>query len=221
MHGDGETGSARGRSPSYPKGTPAFDRVVFFSDAVFAISITLVAVSIGIPVVEGAVDNQSVWDAIVAKQRNFLAFALTFFWVAFYWRANHEFTNRLAVLDGRYIASLLLYLAFIALLPIPSGTFGEYSNAVALSFFLIALAIISSLEVLLLTVAYRDRLFISRPSPAGYRKEAVSSLVPVFSALLSIPVSFVSVPLAVVFLVAFAAALGMLVDRFVRADAGT
>lgn len=219
-HGDGprdeegDGGSGR-RSPRYRKGGAAFDRAVFFSDAIFAISITLAAVTIGVPEVSSPVTDQALWAAIKDKGPNLMAFALTFFWVAFYWRANHKFTDRLDEIDGRYIATLLLYLAFIALLPVATGTFGEYSNAVALSLFLVAVAIISSLEVVLLTVAYRDDLLTDEPTWVQYRKEALSSLTPVVIALLAIPVSFLSVSWAVAFLILGSFALGTLVSRLV------
>lgn len=200
----------------YPKGSAAFDRAVFFSDAVFAIAITLAAVTIGIPEVEGHATNHSLWEALREKGPNLWAFALTFAWVAFYWRANHKFTVRLGGIDGRYIAALLVYLAFIALLPVATGTLGEYANATALSLFLVAVAIISSMEVVLLTVAYRDRLLAQQPAPAQYRKESLSSLTPVVVALLGIPVAFLSVPLAVVFLIGGSVALGTAVARLVK-----
>lgn len=213
--GEDHTGGSVGRSPRYRKGSAAFDRAVFFSDAIFAISITLAAVTIGVPEVNGPVTDQSLWAAIKDKGPNLMAFALTFFWVAFYWRANHKFTDRLDEIDGRYIAALLLYLAFIALLPVATGTFGEYSNAVALSLFLVTVAIISSLEVVLLTVAYRDDLLADEPTWVQYRKEALSSLTPVVIALLAVPISFLSVVGAVAFLILGSVALGTLVARVV------
>lgn len=208
-------GGSGKRSPRYRSGSAAFDRAVFFSDAIFAISITLAAVTIGVPQVEKPVTDQSLWVAIEDKGPNLMAFALTFFWVAFYWRANHKFTDRLDAIDGRYIAALLLYLAFIALLPVATGTFGEYTNAVALSLFLVAVAIISSLEVVLLTVAYRDDLLADEPNWIQYRKEAMSSLAPVVIALLAVPISFLSVVGAVAFLILGSLTLGTLVARFV------
>ncbi|MFM8519965.1 MAG: TMEM175 family protein [Solirubrobacterales bacterium] len=204
----------RGDGP-YPSGTAAFDRVVFFTDAIFAISITLAAVTIGVPEINGPVTDSSLWQALQDKSKNLLAFAFTFIWVAFYWRANHKFTHRLAEIDGRYIGTLLLYLAFIALLPVATGTLGEYANAVALSLFLVTVAIISSLEVVLLTVAWRDRLLAEEPNRIAYRKEAISSLVPVAIALLSIPIAFLSVPIAFLFMGVGSVSLGLLVDRVV------
>ena len=213
---EGPTASADTTGPDgglYRCGTAAFDRVVFFTDAIFAISITLAAVTIGVPQIDGPVTDASLWQAIQDKGKNFFAFGFTFIWVAFYWRANHKFTDRLAAVDARYIATLLLYLAFIALLPIATGTLGEYTNAVALSLFLVAVAIISSLEVVLLTVAWRDRLLAEQPSRIAYRKEAISSLTPVVIALVSIPIAFLSVWVAFVFMGAGVAALGALVAR--------
>ena len=107
------------------------------------------------------------WNALVDKVPTLVAFAFTFFWVAFYWRANHVFTARLDAMSGRYVAAVLLYLAFIALLPFPAATLGEYYNAVAVSFFLAFMACVSTLEVVLLLVADRDGLLQPALTPGS------------------------------------------------------
>ena len=216
MADDANPVDAEGR---YPRGTAAFDRVVFFSDAVFAIALTLVAVEIGIPVVTGDGSNEELWRALVEKLPAIIAYAFTFFWVAFYWRANHAFTVRLKAMSGRYVAAVLVYLAFIALLPFPAATLGEYYNAVALSVFLGYMAVVSSLEVVLLLVADRDGL-LEVPLTAGDRRyEVLASLTPVGAAVIAIPVVFVSVPIGAVVFVGVAFALGAVVNRWAPAHA--
>ncbi len=148
------------------------------------------------------------------------AYAFTFFWVAFYWRANHKFTNTLKAMDGQYIAAVLVYLAFIALLPFPAATLGEYYNAVALSFFLAFMACVSTMEVVLLVVADRRGL-LEEPLTSSTRPYAITaSLVPVAAALLAIPISFLSVIGAVAFFFLAAVLLGALVNRTMGRAAG-
>jgi uncharacterized membrane protein len=202
------------RAGSYPRGTAAFDRVVFFSDAVFAIALTLVAVEIGIPEVTGDGSDDELWRAFVEKLPAIIAYAFTFFWVAFYWRANHAFTVRLKAMSGGYIAAVLVYLAFIALLPFPAATLGEYYNAVALSVFLGYMAAVSSLEILLLLVADRDGL-LEVPLTSGNRRfEVLASLTPVGAAAIAIPVVFISVPVGAVVFVGVAVVGGAAVNRW-------
>ncbi len=197
----------------YPRGTAAFDRVIFFSDAVFAIALTLVAVEIGIPVVADRESNTELFTALLEKAPTIAAFVFAFFWVAFYWRANHAFTTRLTAMNGRYIAAVLVYLALIALLPFPAATLGEYYNAVAVSFFLAFMALVSAMEVVLLLVADRSDLLEPRLSRQSRRYEVTSSLVPVFAAVVAIPITFLSVMLGVVVFVAVALLAGALVTR--------
>ena len=200
-------------SITYPRGSAAFDRVIFFSDAIFAIAITLVAVEIGIPELDGGSSSAELWSALVAKVPSLAAYAFTFFWVAFYWRANHKFSAGLRGMDGGYIVAVLIYLAFIALLPFPAATLGEYYNAVALSFFLLFMACVSTMEVVLLVVANRRRLLEAPLAGDRLRFAVVASLVPVASALVAIPISFLSVPVAVVGFFALALGLGAVVNR--------
>ena len=125
----------------YPQGGAQLDRVIFFSDAVFAIALTLAAVRIEVPAVTDGNSSDALWSALTDKGPALLAFAITFFWVGFYWRANHKFTATLRAMDGSYIAAMLVYLAFVALLPWPSSVLGEYTdNPVAVAFFAVVAA---------------------------------------------------------------------------------
>jgi hypothetical protein len=98
---------------------------------------------------------------------------------------------------------------------------GEYYNAVALSFFLVFMAIVSTLEVVLLLVADRDGLLETPLSTAQRRYEVMGSLAPVGAAVIAIPLVFVSVPLGAVAFVGFSLALGALVNRRTPASVPT
>ena len=177
----------------------AFDRVVFFSDAVFAIALTLAAVEIGLPEVEG--DPNSVadlWAALVAKGPTLLAFAVAFLWVAIYWRANHRFVMTLRAMDSRYVLGTLVFLALIALLPIPAGVLGEYAgNPLAIAVFAVYASAVSGMETVLFVLALRGRLFLAQPEAAFARVQVLGSLSPVAVFLTSIPLAFVAPALAV------------------------
>ncbi len=195
-----------------------FDRLVFFSDAVFAIALTLVAVEIGVPEIENAGSNQEMWDGVLAKLPAFGAYIVAFLWVAFYWRANHRFTATLRGASSRYILMVLLYLGFVAMLPFFASMLGQYGgNAVAVSFFAAYAALVSGVEVLMFLVADRDSLFLKPITPEYRRLAILGGLTPIPVFLLSIPLAFVSTALAIAFWVVGSVALGWSVNRFASA----
>jgi uncharacterized membrane protein len=175
-----------------------FDRVVFFSDAVFAIALTLMAVEIGIPEVEDSSSTTALWSAIVDKGPALLAYLVAFFWVAIYWRANHRFTTTLRRMSSRYIAMVLVFLAFVALLPFTASLLGEYpNNPVSVAVFAVFAGVISTLEIVLLLVADSDDLFTTPLTPAERRFRVIGAFTPIPGFLVSIPVAFVSPTLGV------------------------
>ena len=195
----------------------AFDRVVFFSDAVFAIALTLMAVEIGIPEIDDPTSPAQLWTALVDKVPRLLAFVVSFAWVAFYWRANHRFTTALRGMSGRYIAAILVYLGLVALLPVPAGLLGEYwDNPVAVASFALFAALVSSMEVALFVVADRQGLFADPITPAFRRQALAGSLTPVVAFVVSIPVAFVSTIAAIACWIVLAVGLGWVVNRWVR-----
>ena len=114
-----------------------------------------------------------------------------FIWIAVYWRANHRFTMTLSGMNPAYVRSVLLYLGFIAILPLPAAMLGEYpANPLAVSLFALYAAVVSSLEVLLFVVADRGGLFVAPLNAAFRRQQIIGSLSPALVFLLSIPIAF-------------------------------
>lgn len=197
-----------------------FDRAVFFSDAVFAIALTLAAVEIGIPEVdaEQAGSIQAMWEAIQDKVPAVVGFLVAFAVVAFYWRANHAFTVTLRGMDGAYLAALMLYLGLIALLPIPAAMLGEYAqNPLVVSIFAVYAGAVSAMEAVLMVVAGRRNLFLAAPSPAFQRQRVLGSLTPVAVFLTSIPLAFVSPVAAMVWWLVGSMGVGYLFSRVATA----
>jgi uncharacterized membrane protein len=175
----------------YDRGTQGFERVVLFSDAVYAISLTLIAVQLVLPTL-GSLDSKDVGQVIVQSLGNVWAYAFTFVWVAFYWKANHRFTLTLRRMDNLYLWAVLVYLAFIALLPFPAALLGEEWDPRALAFFFVYMACVSGLEVVLIVIAIRRDLFVRKLSFGERRRYVLSSLSPVVAALVAAPLAFVT-----------------------------
>jgi uncharacterized membrane protein len=197
-----------------------FDRLINFTDAVYAIALTLAALEIGMPEIEGNPDDPAaLWHATVQKGPQLAAFVVAFAWVAVYWRANHRFTATLRAISNRYTVVTLVYLAFVAVLPWPAEMLGEYwGNPVAVSIFAVFVACVSGIEVVLWQVAYADDLFLIRPSPRFKRQQMVGSSSPVVIFLLSIPLAFVSPLGAVLFWFVASTATGFVLSKVLTAQ---
>lgn len=205
---------------SRTSGYAGFDRLINFTDAVYAIALTLAALEIGLPALRGDVnDPWALWEAIVEKGPEMGAFVVAFVWVAIYWRANHRFVATLKGVSGKYTIVTLLYLAFVALLPWPAELLGDFfGNPMAVTVFAFFVACVSALEVVMWQVAYSDGLFLIQPSPQFKKQQMVGASSPVAIFLLSIPIAFVSPILAIAFWVVASVATGLVLGRVFTAD---
>jgi uncharacterized membrane protein len=196
-------------------GGAAFDRVAYFTDAVFAIAMTLLIVSVQAPRLQGSVDDPA---AMVDALRGELGPQLFSFFLAFlllgrYWMVHHAFFSALATVDTRFVTLNLVYLAFVAFLPFPTELVGTYEgNPISVVLFALTLAAISGMETVLFRHAHRDG-HLARPiSDRAYRYGLVQSLTPVALFLCSIPLAFVSPSLALLSWL-LSLPLGFAVDR--------
>lgn len=186
-------------STRYPRPSERddFGRVMSFTDAVFAIAMTLLVVEIGVPeTIEGATDDPgALLGAFADKGPLIFAFFLGCYVIGFYWAAHHRFMSWLDAVDRGFVLLTVVYLTFVALLPFPTGVLGEFGqNPISVIAFALNMGAVSGMETVLFAYAWRRRLFRQELPEDVYRWALGSSLLPVLAFALSIPVAFV-VPL--------------------------
>ncbi len=122
------------------------DRVVAFSDGVFAIAITLLVLSLDVP--EVARDNLG--DALGDLVPELFTYALSFLVVGLYWMAHHRVFRAVTRVDRALLWINLGLLGFVALLPLPTEILGEYGETtLATVIYAAAICAVGSMSVLI------------------------------------------------------------------------
>lgn len=106
-------------------GDLALDRLVFFSDAVFAIAITLLVLDIHVPNFPEGVSVAETWDAFLELGPSFFAFALSFLVIGRFWMGHHERFRALRHFHARLMWPNLIYLMAIAFMPFATAFLGQ------------------------------------------------------------------------------------------------
>jgi uncharacterized membrane protein len=134
------------------------DRMVFFSDAVFAIVLTLLVLELRPPPTpwldDGALSKALLEDTL----RHFISFAFSFTLTAIFWAAHLRITRRLIVFDWWVAVVNLLFLFTIGLMPFVSALLGEHlASPLAMQIYAAALMAASGAQVLLWLTVTRGR----------------------------------------------------------------
>jgi uncharacterized membrane protein len=130
------------------------ERMLFFSDAVFAIVLTLLALSLSLPAV---VDDAHLLTALYLIRGQLIAFALSFSIVGVFWVAHLTMMRALARFDWVLAGVNLVFLFTITTTPFASslvGRFGVAGNAWRL--YCLTIVAISLAQAALLIVSHRD-----------------------------------------------------------------
>ncbi len=133
------------------------DRLVFFSDAVFAIVLTLLVLELRAPEVEPG-DEAGVAAALRGIGGHFAAFIFTFALVGLWWIVHLRVTRRMIAFDWPAAIVNLIFLASITLMPFASALFGaNFTSAIAIEIYWLVNAAASATMTLLFVVIHRDK----------------------------------------------------------------
>jgi len=179
--------------------TLELDRLVNFSDAVFAIAATLLVLTIGFSLRLQPPDlDRKLWHEFGDVLPQVLAYALSFFVIARLWLGHHRMFKMIRRIDGRFISLNLAVLGLVALVPFPTDVYGNYINErPALIVYCVAISAPSVASAVMFHYAAQGNRLTAPSTPREWvihSQLRALSIPAVF--LSSIPISFISVGLA-------------------------
>jgi uncharacterized membrane protein len=176
----------------------SLERVVFFSDAVFAIVITLLVLpltaEIDLPAGEGLA------AAVLARWPTVLTFVVSFLVVGQFWIAHHRTFGQIERQDQTLVWLNLLGLLTVAFLPFPAAILGapnESRDAFPVVFFAASMTLTSCALTAVWLYAVRSGLV--RRSLGRPRIRLVTTRAAVTSGIfaLSVPAALLGLPVAI------------------------
>jgi uncharacterized membrane protein len=103
------------------------ERIAFFSDAVFAIAITLLIIDIKIPEVEPKdISDLYLLNHVLMQIPKFIGFFVSFFVIGLYWFVHHRMFKHIIHYNRKLLSTNLFFLSSIALMPYSSAFLSNY-----------------------------------------------------------------------------------------------
>lgn len=125
------------------------ERLVFFSDAVFAIAITLLVLEIRLPAGEGELTNSELLNQLLALWRQYLAYVVSSLVIGTFWMGHHRKFRFIHSYDNNLIRLNLLLLMIVAFIPFPTAVLSEYGNRTATIFYALTMVAVGLLSAAL------------------------------------------------------------------------
>lgn len=166
------------------------ERVVFFSDAVVAIAITLLALDLKF---DTANISRLTFSELAGIWTNFFAFILSFMLIAVFWKVHNEIFSMVKEINDTIFWYNILWLLFIVTFPFSTSLVSAYFDQTTSVF-------IYSLNTLFITilqnqmcdyVAERPQLLNENVSKGVIYKNRVYSNVAMTNSILAIILSFI------------------------------
>lgn len=113
---------------SEPHGQARFqvERMILFSDAVFAIAITLLIIDIKVPELQNPVTESSLLKALGKLLPKFIGFFLSFLVIGSYWTVHHRMSAFLSNYTRKLVWLNLFFLLSIVLMPFSTAFYSDY-----------------------------------------------------------------------------------------------
>jgi len=171
--------------------TTELDRIIFFSDGVFAIAITLLVIGLRVPALPSHVSNSELSRRLLDEWPRVLSYTVSFAVIGLYWIGHHRAFAHIRRFDHRLILLNLTFLGLIAFLPFPTAVIGRYGgHRAAVVLYAGSLALAGLASTALWLYAWRAKLADVGPRRARYL--AARAAIPVAVFAVSIPIAFLS-----------------------------
>jgi len=169
------------------------DRVVFFSDAVFAIAITLLAIELKLPDRQ-MIEHLGADGASREVTSLFVSYFISFAVTGLFWAGHMQTWRHVRHVDGKLVWATLLQLMFVALMPFATREYSIYfagESPGRFAFYAFVLAAISLFALISRQMVVRQEHLHERLGVAATRWLIWRGVVPLVLFALAIPLAFV------------------------------
>jgi uncharacterized membrane protein len=140
-------------------------RLLALSDGVFAIAMTLLALDLTVPKLNGHVTSQQLIHALAQNTDSYWSFILSFYVIAIYWGAHRRLMRSVVTFNPNLVRDTAFLLLIVAAMPFPTSLLGKYGGT---PFALALYGAINALAQLALIVLTYD---VRRSDPASRKAQ--------------------------------------------------
>jgi uncharacterized membrane protein len=113
-------------APPMSERDPRLERVIFLSDGVYAIALTLLAVELVLPEAAADLHDYALLDSLLDFWPKVLAFLTSFTVIANFWVGHNVLFQHIRRFDGGLMWLALLQLLCVAFIPFPTSVIGGH-----------------------------------------------------------------------------------------------
>jgi uncharacterized membrane protein len=164
------------------------DRLVFLTDGVIAIIITILVLDIKVPELGS---GQSIADSLSEVRPTFTSFVLSFLLVGMFWTLHRQTFNQVRYTDHNATWLNLIFVLALALVPYASSALGEYSTQATALYLYGAVMIAASLLRLALNAYLQTHPGLLWQPPAKKTRQlmALTGSVPIVVYVIAVVVA--------------------------------
>ena len=167
------------------------ERLVFFSDAVIAIAITLLVIDLSVP--DELTTDAELRSALAALGPNFFSFVLSFAVIGLWWSSHHRLVRVMEHSHAAFVVLNFVLLGSIVFLPFASGILGHHGDLTT-AVLLYAATNLTAAGTIVAMRILADRLGLLRTDIdlATYRRRTIWAAATGVVFLASIPIALIS-----------------------------
>ena len=175
------------------------DHIISFADAIFAFSITFMAISIDIPNLAQNLTQTQVIDKLLESIPEFEVYVLSFFVIGVYWISYHQVFNQIVNSDTTVTWLTLIFLFFITLIPFATNLQIGFGYPILFALFALVLTMAGALLTMTWLHAVKNKLIDKNLTQREIHIISLESILTPIVFLLSILVSFIDLRIAYYF----------------------
>jgi TMEM175 potassium channel family protein len=176
------------------------EHVTSFADAIFAFSITFMAITINIPNLAQNLTQAQVIDKLSESLPEFEIYVISFFMIGIYWIAYHQIFNHIVGSHQITTWLTLVFLFFITLIPLATNMqIGYGSYQIVFILYALVLTIAGALSTIIWLHATKNKLINQNMTQIEIHCVLLESTLSPAVFLLSILVSFIDLQIAYYF----------------------